>query len=214
MAISIVEKAVAAGATSLSCNIPAGTQNGDLLIAFFTAYAASKTMSVPNGWDTILWRDYTNEKMRVCTRTASSEPASYAWSTANTGANAVVCVVAVRGCSTTVHKSAEVGMSYTCPSVTTEVDNCLIFRYGWSSVDNRAHSFPGGTTEYWDHNYGAWTSSANQAGGYSTLTTAGATGTCVITPSSTYALGERGAVTVALSPAAPTFVPRTRVVVC
>ncbi len=68
---------------SITVNVPTGTLNGDVMVAFIAApVSSSHTITTPSGW-TLVRRDAYNNtpsvNVAVYTRTASSEPASYTW---------------------------------------------------------------------------------------------------------------------------------------
>src|SRR5207253_5710868 len=66
-----------AGATSFVLNVPAGVQDGDVLIAAISAGAG--TISAPSGWNGLV----AGTNRQTWSHTASSEPASYTWTIAS-----------------------------------------------------------------------------------------------------------------------------------
>ena len=65
---------------TINLPVPAGTSNGDLMIAFITSNVAGGSTSTPSGWTKILTSVGNNLTLEVFTKVASGEPASYAFS--------------------------------------------------------------------------------------------------------------------------------------
>ena len=81
MAASFIAVAFSAGfATSRTCNVPTGTADGDVMVAFTTNNSlATDPLTPPSGWTAIDGVTSTNVRMEAFYRVASSEPASYTW---------------------------------------------------------------------------------------------------------------------------------------
>jgi hypothetical protein len=145
MAVPVVE--ASAGFTveddtdqDFTINKPAGTINGDLLIAFISkdTGGAYEWSSVPSGWsEVIAYIGETTVNLTIYKKVAGeSEPDNYTW-TFSDAAGTVFCgsILRISGSNTAdpIHKSAT-GQQGTpdseaiCPSVTTELDDCLILR--------------------------------------------------------------------------------------
>lgn len=85
--------------TSAAVNVPAGTQDNDVLITV-VGYRFATTLTPPGGWTLIAAiDDTTNIKFRVYSRVANAEPASYTWSISGAGNNLILFCAAYRNCS-------------------------------------------------------------------------------------------------------------------
>lgn len=69
-----------AGTGPLSCNVPSGTANGDIMVAHVAVGAGAGVPSAPSGWTLVQRNTVQLGHSHVFTRLASGEPASYNWS--------------------------------------------------------------------------------------------------------------------------------------
>ena len=98
----VATSAPSTAATSIAINVPPGTANGDVMVAFISARTnSSNVITAPSGW-TLLRRDGFNADpfvtVAVYTRSASSEPASYTW-TLNSTVNIAGAIASYFNCS-------------------------------------------------------------------------------------------------------------------
>lgn len=132
MAVAFVQSATAVtstAATSLACNVPTGTANGNVMVALVVS-STSSTVTPPAGWTRMAGFPVTNTcTLDGFTRVANTEPASYTW---NFSASVKICigVLSYSGVAnaTPVDKSAAstdttLATSHTGPSITTTVAN-------------------------------------------------------------------------------------------
>lgn len=178
-------------ATSLNVTKPAGTVEGDLLIAFMVANRAATSITPPSGWTSAFLEVGTaNRTYAIYYKVAGpSEPANYTFTIDVTGGIAIG-MARVSGIDQldpiedVQYTNSDSTHTVTAPSLTTTVDGCLIFRSAFQS---------------WNGTYGAWSDTAlvelwdirhssvgNNLGGtvstaQGTQLTAGATGTASAT---------------------------------
>lgn len=183
--VGITTTTQTSSSTSVVVTIPAGVQDGDELRVAITAPNAD-TWTVPGGWtEELNHASGTNPRTRVWRRTASSEPASYTWTSSTSRPYVAVCF-AMRGDPTTpVDVSGGQGTasstSAVAPTVTTTVDECLlvvIFGATYGAGTSGTCTPPSGMTE-WADVCTASGSAANRhlAVYFEEIATAGATGT-------------------------------------
>ena len=189
--------------TSFSCNVPAGTQDGDILIAAVFCNSSSASIVAPDGWTLI--RDVHGALMSatlaVFWKRASSESGSYTF-TGLTGGRTRIGIGAFVGCVETgdpIDNSAETewanGGSKDVTSFNTSVDNAALV---WSgAVDQALPSTMSWTppTDFSEFVDTATDSALAMA--YKLQDTAGATGTITGTPTVT---DKGAAIVVALKP--------------
>lgn len=139
------------GTTSHTINVPAGVANGDLMLVMFNL-PVTTTFNALTGW-TELWDATTTLspdgfQVMVSWRVASSEPASYTWTSTGSGRPAAV-LIAYRGClpGGEINKSNKVDTgltaTHTSPSITPDYPGSLIV-----SLDN-AYETAAGSAPSW-----------------------------------------------------------------
>lgn len=114
-----------ANSSSHVLNVPTGTVDGDIMIAA-VGQAVTMTLTPPGGW-TLIQSFTGGPSLAVYYRIASSEPASYTWTTA---ANSRAVVATYRGASAVDVSSINNGSSATptASSITTTAANTrLVF---------------------------------------------------------------------------------------
>lgn len=180
-AVTVRSSAAAASAvdgTTVTLNVPAGTVNGDLLIAVVT-WLGTGAITAPAGWTlTNNWGAGTSPKQLTYYRTAASEPASYNW-TISVGGSWSGGMVALTG-----HDSGGVPAeniqynpsSTSCSAPTRTASNAgAMLLYIGAASGTQTLTPPSGMTELWDVNSAAGTKSSQAAASESRA--AGATGT-------------------------------------
>jgi hypothetical protein len=137
-------------ANSASLSVPAGTQSGDLLLAFVSvAYQFPRVNPAPSGW-TMIAEAHSSANGHMFYRVADgTEPASYTF-TWGDSRNAQAVMMRYTGIDT----SSPIGASSfdsssfphpSAPSVTTTVDDSIVVRF-LSQTDNPS-AIPSGTTQ-------------------------------------------------------------------
>jgi hypothetical protein len=144
--------------TSHVCNVPASVIDGDLLIAIADMDSPTDAWTRPAAFTDVQVANVvsTGNTTDISVRVASSEPASYTWTT-GAGTLAVIVILAYRGnkassyFNTTSHTTVVGTNPTTFPSVTTTVNGCALVSY--VSTDNTNadgagdYSTPTGYTE-------------------------------------------------------------------
>jgi hypothetical protein len=137
---NVTTKNVADGGNqSITVNVPAGTQDGDLLLLIVgnkTDLVGDANFNTPAGWNLIFHTDQSQMNLASFWRIASSEPASYTVTTV-TGPNDWVGEMhRITGthATTPLDASAEASLAAaavdpdpSAPAVTTVAANCLVF---------------------------------------------------------------------------------------
>lgn len=81
-------------------NVPTGTLDNDVMIAFGTWANATSTITDPSGWTFVLELVVdASRRLRAYYRVASAEPASYAWAVSPSVTNSIA-ICSYRGCKT------------------------------------------------------------------------------------------------------------------
>ncbi|HTD63955.1 MAG TPA: glycosyltransferase [Verrucomicrobiae bacterium] len=205
----------AAGSTSLTVNVPAGTQNGDFMIATVSVrdVGSGALMGTPAaGWTALRpMMDGTWTRVYMYTRVASSEPASYTW-TFNIKTRATAAIVGYSGVDTANPVDLDAFTTqpswtdtYVTPSITTTVANAMIvatFSVG-TATSGLSIVQPTGMAERYDLN-GGNSSIQLQESADATQATAGASGQKTATASSSGLQGAGVAHIMALRPAGGT----------
>lgn len=177
-------------ATSIAVNVPAGTVDGDVMVAVvFTTGGTGAEISAPAGWTTVNNTEV-GTVLAVATfyRVASSEPASYTFTFDTTSSRQGGAIISsYSGVDNTtpvdvndVLTESASDANFDCPSVTTTVDDCmLVCTGGWQSTATA--SWPAGTDERQEQNTSH--ASVNRSGGVADdlLGAAGPTGTRTVT---------------------------------
>lgn len=122
-----------AGSSPITVNKPAGTTDGDLMVAVISFAANAGTITVPSGWTLAAsTNSASNRRTFIYTKTAASEGASYQWS----WTNASTCEGGITSwynvdtstpyeAASVVNSASATGTTITVPDVTTTVDNCI-----------------------------------------------------------------------------------------
>lgn len=184
-----------------SCNVPAGTVDGDLLVAIVTSCATTPVGTTPPaGWTQFATFTHSANNIMVTgyRRIASSEPASYSW-TATGGGNTCVAISMTRivgtDPTTPINVSATGSgnaVSPIAPSVTTTVANCLVLiATAQRNTLDSAYTPPSGWTETYDFQFGTVALNFQDiAGDYKVFAATGATAaqtmTCTTLAASNY----------------------------
>lgn len=152
MAFRASTNATSAGTSSLSCNKPVGTIDGDVLAAGVLC-GSPNVVTPPAGWG-LRYSSGTfgpTKQMLVYTKLASSEGASWAWGF-GTSNGAVIEVVALSGREATAVPNAEGGQTnassanVVAPSISPPADNCdLVGFFGTDA--STTFTAPGTMTE-------------------------------------------------------------------
>ncbi len=173
--------ATSGGATSLAVSKPASVAAGDLLVAHLTVRNI-ETLTQPTGFTVVKSMVAGVWQSAVAVRVADgTEGATFTWAwTSST--KAVSAMTRVTGAHQTspvnvVGATGTIASTTTtaAPSVTTTVDDCLLFGFG-VSADNNSWTAPAGMTERYDTattNFG----DCSHCGNTETLGVAGVTGT-------------------------------------
>jgi hypothetical protein len=163
--IAVANKATAAGtAGNLTVNVPVGTQNNDVMVAFINARGTStQVLTPPAGWTTIgiFGRGGSGTSTSAggngvggaYYRIANSEPANYAWTILN-GTNLSGHIVTYRGVNLSSPINAynavndTVNSNISTPIVTTTVANTQLVMAGIaaSSTGSDSLTWTSGTT--------------------------------------------------------------------
>jgi hypothetical protein len=195
------------GGTSMSINSPAGTTDGDLLIAALATDGMNETgMTISGGGWTKINQGHTSEAvtMAVWSKLASSEPATYTfgWETSQEAYGWIMRFTGHDPVSPINDTAASGGSSSapTSPAVTTTVDNAMILRIGGFDDDDITVDSPGlsGHTAITMDESGTGNSTSSGGAGYVIQPTAGSSGT------STFSLTgseQYRAVTIGIAPA-------------
>ncbi|MGW0795914.1 hypothetical protein [Streptomyces sp. NPDC002692] len=215
MAISFVQVATATNSSistsSLACNVPTGTANGDVMVAIISRASSSATVSTPSGWTVIPGFPVQNTNgTTLCGfyKVASSEPASYTWS--GSAQKWCIATMSYRGVDTgspinvssaavdTTNRAA-----HASPSITTTVANCwIVAGYGdRGSTSASTWSTPSGLTS----RSGSLTTTGTSDNSLATFDTNAGQTAGAYTYSSTASASQSTACmcTVALAPAGP-----------
>lgn len=181
MAFRASSNATNVGATSLACNKPAGTVNGDVLTAG-VCFGSVATITPPAGWTEVYDSGAFggSRQLKVYTKLASGEPASWTWSF-STSVGIVIEVGAfdTRSSSSPNASGGQVNgssSSSTAPSISPSVANCDLVGYFATDYD-RTFTAPGGMTEREDQ----YASARSLGLMTEALAASGATGTRVAT---------------------------------
>jgi hypothetical protein len=195
-------------------NMPSNSPAGDLYIAQIAMDDDTPITTVPSGWTPIKngSRGYYGEDVTLATYWkigSSSEPSSYTWSVSY--GYSEIWIGAIYRISnfdpdTPIHQSAVttgVSSNPSAPSITTTIDDCLVFRMFASDDDWTVLAWPSGTSPIFENNAG-YNSLTSAAAAYN-KTFAGSTGSGVFTiPSSEKWVG----ITIAITPP-PDITPPT-----
>lgn len=171
---TIVGTETGTGTGSVTVAVPAGTADNDLLLAFLAADGLNSNFYTPAGWTLVENPDAFYAEGRVFSRVASSEPASYTFNYSNTLEECHGGIVAVRG-GTVVNASGVENHTgnatiTNAPSVTTDQNECLVFRFMLTDGAPTITTGPSITTLW------SYQNTVTSVVGWETQAAAGATG--------------------------------------
>ena len=190
----------AATGSSFTIDKPTGTSEGDLLICHAALYRGFlPTITVPSGWsvgDETYW-GFSMVSLWYYKIAGGSEPSSYTWSYDDSSIRPTVHMLRISGVdqASPINVDGYTATAGETPSVTTDVDDCLILRL----CNYRTN--PGGevtwatSTEQYDeaNSYGQ---ACDISGAYASKPTAGSTGTESVSGTGSIASGY----TIAIAP--------------
>ncbi len=197
-------------ATSITIAKPAGTAQGDLLLAIVSHQAGkARNMTPPSGWTAVPNGDYSeanNTRIHAWYHVAGgSEPSSYTFTlTGGSGEDTTGGILDITGAKTSAPINASLGQvnsansstSVQAPSITTTVPNTLLVFAGAANVP-ATWTPPGLMSEQWDRaTSGTFRTSGESA--VQALSSAGATGTRTALLSTS---GKSVAIMIAIAPA-------------
>lgn len=191
-----IETSGGANQTSATLTAPSGIVDGDLLLIIFHI-DGKPTITPPSGFATEIISNGQNDTLAVYTKVASSESGDYALTFASQKWGGYIARIDNdNGVDVSGKDDNASSTTSDAPSVTTTVDDCLVFR-AWTLGGERTPFTPDvSTTElYDDKTVGA--GSVSFAAATETQVSSGATGIATVTASSA-ALAE--AVTIAIAP--------------
>jgi hypothetical protein len=146
---------VGGGNPTLSVNVPAGVQDGDLLLMQISG-TLPDLPGAPAGWDLVDGSTNGNFTIRIFSRTADNEPASYTVTQATTEQYAAAIVAfysdtaqALVVADVTVVENGGSGNTTVWPSVTTTADGGFLACFGTSGT-NLGRTPPAGMDERYD----------------------------------------------------------------
>jgi hypothetical protein len=130
------QAAVGTGVTTITLPVPAGTADGDVMIAVLAVRPDTATVTAPGGWGAAISSTGnvgpTASRLLVYKRTASSEPASYAWTLGAGPTGAAGGIMSFGGADTAAVDvnnavATATSFSHTTPSSSTSfIDEMLI----------------------------------------------------------------------------------------
>ena len=152
---SSAQAGATSGVTSLTVNKPAGTVNGDVMIAAIAVRPSTATITAPAGWTLIRRTNQalTNDNAQATYRkvAGAAEPASYTWTfSASTGsAGGIMTFFGVNTASPVDVENGQAtasGLTHTAPSVTTTKSyDMIVTTHSFTSA--ATWTPPGGMTE-------------------------------------------------------------------
>lgn len=168
--------------SSLSLNVPSGVQNGDLLIAVVFATGGNAGDWVQTSWTWASEQNSANPNLGVAYRTASSEPASYAFTITNSRRMGGF-IMAFRGA--TWDTVGTLAASTTATGITVAANNSILFAT-WG-INNSSVTFTAPTNMTEVARYSG--SNGCNFAAYRQNVNAGASGSRTVTTSSTTGIG-------------------------
>lgn len=177
--------------TSLTLNVPSGVQNGDLLIATVFGGGGNVNDWIQTSWTWAVEQVNNNPNLGIAYRTASSEPASYSFTT-TTGRRLGGMIMAFRGAAWDVTGTLATD-TYTASSITVSEANSILIGVWGVNANSLTWTAPSGMTEVSKYegantpNFAAYREDVN----------AGSTGTRAASTAST---GNRSCVLVSIKP--------------
>jgi hypothetical protein len=188
------------GVLTLSIGKPAGTVQGDVMVASIAVRPETATITPPSGWTLVRRLDNASSvanSLAVYYKVAgASEPSSYSWSL-STSTGSAGGIAAFSGVDTSNPIDIEngqntpSGLSHATPSISTTVaDAMLVASFGFSS--SATWTPPTGMTEAYDAASATVPNGAGEAvtAAYATQASAGATGTKTATASNDADVGN------------------------
>lgn len=167
--------------TTLTLNVPAGVQNGDLLIAVVFGSGGNVNDWVQTSWTWAVEQVNNSPNLGIAYRTASSEPSSYSFTTA-TSRRLGGMIMAFRGAAWDVTGTLATD-TYTASSITVSEANSILIGAWGVNASNQTWTAPSGMTEVSKYE---GSNSANFAA-YREDVNAGSTGTRTASTGSTSA---------------------------
>lgn len=132
---------------SLTMNVPSGTVEGDLMVAWLTKSGGSDTYTQPSGWTELVDVGGTNESFMVAIRVATAgEPANYTWTTPNTGNNKSGNIITFRYASYDTAAGISVVTNSPAASRTASFNNSWLLLIGRDTQNGNTINFSGATT--------------------------------------------------------------------
>ena len=199
--IRSVATAVSDNSTTPSCNKPAGTVEGDFMVAWHFGYSSDAGMTAPSGWSLVDSRNATgNQRMKVWKKMAGAgEPSSYQFAQSVVDESGIIIVTFADGGSVDVVDgltSTAFDNTVDCPSLTPTISNgLLVCAYNFFTGNSEASTWtpPTSMTERADIQSGGGLFSSYGLSDL-TLSSASATGikTATATKSSAAILGWHG----------------------
>lgn len=133
--------------SSLTMNVPSGTEANDLMVAWLTKSGGSNTYTQPSGWTELIDLGAVNRSFMVAYRVATAgEPANYTWTTPDTGNNKAGNIITFRNASYDVSAGASAGTSSSAPSRTVSFNNSWLLLIGRDTQNDSVINFSGGTS--------------------------------------------------------------------
>lgn len=133
------------GSTSLTLNVPAGVQNGDLLIAVVFGSGGAVGDWIQTSWTWAVEQNNAATNLGISYRIASSEPASYAFTT-TTSRRLGGMIMAFRGAAWDIAGTLATA-TYTASSITVSEANSILIG-AWSvDVNTQTWTAPSGMTQ-------------------------------------------------------------------
>lgn len=132
-------------ATSLTLNVPSGVQNGDLLIAAVFAGGGGVGDWAQTSWTWAVEQNDTSPDLGIAYRTASSEPASYSFTTTSSRRLGGM-IMAFRGASWDVAGTLATA-TYTASGITASEANSILIGAWGVDVSSVTWTAPSGMTE-------------------------------------------------------------------
>jgi hypothetical protein len=163
----VAAASVGGNTTPLSCTKPTGTATGDMMIAWqMSDYGTYANLTAPAGWVSLTGLDRGSNLMhlKIWTKVASSEGASYSWPV-GTGVDACISILTLRGVNTSTASWiwatptwAANAQTRTAPTVTGIKPGSVLLCSTCADLNNVAATWtpPTGMTEYADVQSTTW----------------------------------------------------------
>lgn len=129
--------------TSLVLNVPAGVQNGDLLIAFVCGAVGGVTDWIQTNFTWAVEENGSKPNLGIAYRTANSEPSSYTFTTSSSRPLGGV-MIAYRGAA--FDQAGTLSSTETANAITVSEDNSILIGYWAVEQTNQTFGTPSGMT--------------------------------------------------------------------